>query len=528
MLERGTAKLPCCGSGTNLTKRLEEFRDNESGVLVGFGVFLILILLAVGGMGIDFMRFEYTRTSLQSTLDRAVLAAADLDQTLDAQFVVEDYFAKSDLGNYLKTITVDEGLAHKQVSATAEIAMDTQLIHMVGVPVLNAKAAGSAKESLGAVEISLILDVSGSMGWYSRLTNLKVAAKDFVDLVLDNTKPGDVSISVVPYATQVSLGETMMNEYNVSNEHNYSHCVDFLADEFNNAQILPTEALQRTAHFDPWNQDPLPSGQTLIDPVCPTNQNTRILPFSNDSIALKDHIEGLTAGGNTSIDLGMKWGVALLDPTTGPVVDGLIASGVVENTFADRPKPYDPDQNLKIAIIMTDGENTEQPYMLSPYLDEMSDIWRHNSGKFSVKHNSEWYYPHDGTWNSAPYKDTNGQGSQQISYPELHAMHPLLYLAEHLWGGILGTLNAAANKAYGKYEVHNAGWKDQRLDKICEVAKTQGIIVFTIAFEAPNQGKRLLKRCASSDGHYFDTDGLEINDAFVSIASSISKLRLVQ
>jgi len=419
-------------------------------------------------------------------------------------------------------------MSHKEVSATAEIAMNTQLIHMMGIPTLDARAAGTAKESIGNVEISMILDVSGSMASNSRLTNLKIAAKDFVDLVLNNSQDGDVSISLVPYATQVSLGETMFNEYNATRDHDYSYCIDFIADEFNNTQVLPTEPLQQTAHFDPWNIEPVPSGQSLVRTVCPTNPNTRILPLSKNPDILKTHIDGLTASGNTSIDLGMKWGAALLDPTSQPVVNNLVSAGEIDSVFADRPKAYDPVNNLKIAIIMTDGQHTEQPYMLSPYTDTMSDIWLHNSGKFSVKHNSQYYYPHNDTWNVEPYKDTNGHGSDQLSYAELHNLHPLRYLATYLWGDILGNTNAAEQKAYGKFEVHNTGWKDQRLDRVCQAAKDQGIIVFTIAFEAPYSGRRLLKNCASSDGHYFNADGLEIGDAFVSIASSISKLRLVQ
>lgn len=515
--------------GKEIKRRARAFERDESGVLVAFGVFLILMLLAVGGIGMDLMRFEYTRTSLQSTLDRAVLAAADLDQTLDSTAVVQDYFSKSEMATHLKSVTVDQGLSHKQVSATAEIEMQTQLIHMLGIETLNARAAGTARESIGAVEISLVLDVSGSMGSNSRLANMKVAAKDFVDLVISNSAPGDVSISLVPYATQVSMTANMFGEYNSTEDHVFSHCIDFIANEFNNTQILPTDPLQQTAHFDPWNSNALPSGQSLVSPVCPTNPNSRILPLSNDATVLKNRIDLLTANGNTSIDLGVKWGAAMLDPTSQPIISALVSKGEVDSVFADRPMVYDSTNNLKIIVVMTDGENTEQPYMLSPYTNTMSDIWMHNSGKFSVKHNSSYYYPHNDTWNVEPYKDINGQGSQQLSYPDLHSLHPLKYLAGYLWGDILGSYNAAiTSKSESKYEVHNSGWKDQRLDNVCGAAKNQGVVIFTIAFEAPNSGQRVMEKCASSDGHYFDADGLELSDAFVAIASSISKLRLTQ
>jgi hypothetical protein len=70
--------------------------------------------------------------------------------------------------------------------------------------------------------------------------------------------------------------------------------------------------------------------------------------------------------------------------------------------------------------------------------------------------------------------------------------------------------------------------KDNRLDDICTAAKNAGIVIYSIGFEAPWDGQRELEKCASSDGHYFDVEGVEISDAFASIASSISKLRLTQ
>ena len=58
-----------------------KFAQEEDGVLIKPTIFIFLSMLAVGGIGVDLMRMERDRTELQYTLDRAVLAAADLDQT---------------------------------------------------------------------------------------------------------------------------------------------------------------------------------------------------------------------------------------------------------------------------------------------------------------------------------------------------------------------------------------------------------------------------------------------------------------
>lgn len=84
-----SARQSFCASGG--------FSRNEDGSLLIFGLFMFVIMLIVAGVSLDVMRFEERRTTLQATTDRAVLAAADLRQTLPAKDVVKDYFKKAGL-----------------------------------------------------------------------------------------------------------------------------------------------------------------------------------------------------------------------------------------------------------------------------------------------------------------------------------------------------------------------------------------------------------------------------------------------
>lgn len=47
----------------------------------------------VAGLAVDLARLEYRRTAMQNTLDRAILATADIGQVLKPEDVVEDCFA---------------------------------------------------------------------------------------------------------------------------------------------------------------------------------------------------------------------------------------------------------------------------------------------------------------------------------------------------------------------------------------------------------------------------------------------------
>lgn len=534
-----------------LETRVRAFRDEESGVLVAFGVFFILMILMIGGIGVDLMRFEFTRTSLQSTLDRAVLAAADLDQKLDPQGVVEDYFAKSQMGDYLSSVIVDQGLNYKEVSATAEIEMDTQLIHMLGIQSLNAPAAGTAAESVDGVEISLVLDMSGSMGDNNRLSNLKVAAKDFVTTMINSGPTGDVSLSIVPYATQVNAGPLLASYFNLTNEHNYSHCVNFNSGDFNHTAISTTAQLQRTGPFDPWYTV---AGQNIL-PVCPVRASSDIIAYSLSESDLHTYIDGFSAGGNTSTDIGVKWGTMLLDPAMQPIVTDMIANGDVNSGFAGRPVAYD-DGALKVMVVMSDGQNTSQYYLANYLRSGNSDVWYYegdydNDGDtdriYSIRSGSTYYYKRVTGWNNgyqvhtdAQWVDhpgtTNHSGNQpflnnqstRLTYPQLLNQVTNKFLSDRLYKHIWSDNYA---DQFWQWDGHNSvggGTKDNRMDDICDAAKEAGIIIFTIGFEAPSHGEAVLENCASSQAHFFDVDGIEISDAFVSIAASISKLRLVQ
>src|SRR5690606_37753361 len=81
---------------------------------------------------------------------------------------------------------------------------------------------------------------------------------------------------------------------------------------------------------------------------------------SNRATTLKSQIDGLVAIGATSIELGMKWGTALLDPSAQPITAELATRGLVPTYFADRPAPYEDEETMKIIVLMTDGENFEQ------------------------------------------------------------------------------------------------------------------------------------------------------------------------
>ena len=449
------------------------FARKEDGSMTIFAVFMFLMMLLVGGIGVDLMRNEMDRTRLQATVDRAVLAAADLDQPLDPDAVVRDYFEKAGMSQYLSSVTVDQGLNFRTVTANASTVTPTQFMRMMGVNELPVPALGQAEERVTDVEISMVLDISGSMGWDSKMANLQTAAKTFVDTVINETNEDLISVSLVPYTAQVNAGWDIFSELNTNHVHNYSYCVDFDVADFSLTGLeLSNHTYQQMQHFDQgWNYS-----NPVSNPGCPKRDFEEIVAFSQDAESLKTTIGQYKARANTAIHLGMKWGVALLDPSFQPITEELNNDNLVDDVFSNRPVEFDDPETLKTIVLMTDGQNVDTQRIQPWYYDSSSEIVH---------------------WNRYP----------------LH-----WYLNNYVSG-------YWSNWRYTKYTAAQA---DSMLANICTAAKDQGIVVWSVGFQVNDYSAGVMESCASSPSHFFRVEGVEITEAFEAIAKQINQLRLTQ
>lgn len=544
--------LPSVGEG--LAADLRKFRSDESGSITVMFLIVFIAIIAFTGFGVDLMRNEMKRAHLQATLDRAILAAADLEQELDPAAVVQDYFTKSGLADALSSTVVDEGLGYRVVSATASETSDTLFLGLAGIEEMTAPAAGEAAERMGNVEISLVLDRSGSMAWESvsglptKIENLQVAASEFIDTVVQGPgAPSLTTVSLVSYNATVSLGPVVSQYFNLSAEHNYSSCAIFPDSAFNTLGISRTETLDRLSHFD--IQTTSESTTEIPRPWCPDDSYGATIVHSSDPVELNAAIDALGAAGNTAIDLGMKWGTALLDPSAQDLVSDMITDGHIDPIVAGRPVAYDDPETLKIIVLMTDGENTTE-YDLAPHLQTgMSDVWIDDRGdsdptndRFSSRivnlagNLLDVYYwdRYENGYFSQKYRNTpdGGTAARRMTNAEVYARFGTRALSNKLfrtpyndgqlpWSGY-------SDVYYAYQGIVGADHADNRLSAICQGARDAGIIVFTIGFEAPQRGLDAMLDCASSPAHYFDVEGVEISQAFDSIARTITQLRLTQ
>lgn len=466
------------------------FSREEDGALTILAVFMVLMMLMVCGIAVDLMQNEMMRTRVQNTLDRAILAASDLDQPLPPDEVVDDYFAKAGMTDFLDDVQIVQSadpasLTFRNIQAQAHTRTPSIYMAMTGVTSLPVYTSGTAEEAIKNIEISLVLDISGSMRNSGKIGNMRIAAKEFIDTVLIGNAVNKTSLNIVPYAGQTNpgplafqraggipfatfvenedgdpiiYGDTFVDEE--GNEftipfNTLSSCLDLQNADFDNID-LPAGGYAQTSHFMNWPID----APTMDWGWCPQNQSS-IRYAQNNAGDLRTFIDNLRLHDGTGTQYGMKYGVALLNPSANATFQALNVEGLVPDTFANRPAAFDDEETRKYIVLMTDGQITDQ------YRPED---------------------PHD--WDNATIALNQRTGDRDRS----------------------STTNTNVSNFYS----------------VCDMAKAQGITVYTIAFEAPSNAITQMRNCATSPAFFYRVEGVEISTAFRSIARQINELRLTQ
>ncbi|GIT89974.1 hypothetical protein JANAI62_05420 [Jannaschia pagri] len=377
------------------------FYRREDGALAVFGLLILVMMMIAAGVALDMMRSEVDRAHVQSTIDRAVLAAASLDQAADPTEVVQNYLRVNGIDEDSVTITTSVTSQSRRISAQANSDVNTIFMGMLGYDELVVPLSSTAAEDKGDVEVAMVLDISGSMSG-SKHTNLQSAAIAFANNIFTTAanENSRAVISVIPYQDSVNLGDEVGTWFPMTMEHTYSRCVIFdTAEAYLTTGIAAGTVLTRVNHFDRHEYSHNYDG-TIRRSVCPTDNSRAILPWATNIGTVRDHINALVARAGTAVNLGVKWGAAMLDPSLRPHATQMIADGKLSTTYQNIPADLDDPATTKILIVMSDGKN-----------EEMRDIYpdRKNgpSGVFVYRPDLEVpvLTPVDGTTNS-----TQGDG----------------------------------------------------------------------------------------------------------------------
>ena len=593
---------------TAFADRLNRFSRDESGTITLLMLVLFISILLMTGLALDLAKHESQRADLQSALDRGVMPAASVRQTLeydaeddtnDITRMIRSYVSTRTLsGEEANIEVVDKStLGERRFGVSADFGMPTDFFRLVGVS--NLQVSGFAEAAQGAnLEISLLLDISGSMRFrvngggtpspnsgQSRIFQMIPAAKSFIDSVTANgTEPG-VRINLIPYAGQVNPGEWMFDslggksctpERSARNTmsdasgnylntdcnpdivdtpkmlrdkavdlgepvdffvtpdpdpengidegkfvyanydpdvhtdinppdplwaHDNGYCMYLEPDAFGETRAvrLPSVSIDaepgQVPHFHHWGIASkwmqwgwCPSEKMKIMYMASGTEDYDALIDTIDSFALNLDEDGNWYGNlhdGTGTYTAMKWGAALLNPDTKPVMDDMAADG----------------------LIQPDAESGENMFPLGTSEDWTRTAEGNLTPKFIVLF-------------------TDGQVNHDIKIKPSDLSNPEKIASF--------TSENAGNETNNDSSVGTTKFINKRdgrdyLKDVCKQAKENGVTIFTIAFLTSDSE---MKECASEDGFAYsvksDSDMCDLGCVFGKIASNIKKLQLTQ
>lgn len=291
---------------------------------------------------------------------------------------------------------------------------------------------------------------------------MKVAAKEFVDLMLTGSSASDTTINLIPFAGQVNPGAYVMGKMTPARVHGYSSCIDADTTELLGGDLTNMGTARQTPHFQYFRFE-ADYGHNAEWGWCPSDTQA-IEYMSNNASRLKDRIEDFVAHDGTGIPIAMSWALGLLRPNAQPLIADLADQNMVEDRFANRPLPMGGNDTMKVIVLMSDGRTTQQMRPMAWAYDEQ---------------------------------------------------HEIEDLAENYMSNAEEMISVADARTH--------------LDALCNSAKGQKVVVFTVGFDLSGTDYALddLRDCASGIGHFYNVNGVELSEAFEAIATTITKLRLV-
>lgn len=196
-----------------LARLVARFRRDERGAFAVIFGLMAIVLIAMGGAVVDYVSLEQTRGRAQVALDAAALALQPqiYDEDLDdadllamAEALVIERIADDRVQVDVDQITVDR--VQGALLLGGRFTIPTIFVQLVGVDEMSARYTSEAVRGSLDIEISLALDVTGSMAG-QRIIDLQDAVDELIDAVVqDEQEPNYSKMALVPYAQAVNVG----------------------------------------------------------------------------------------------------------------------------------------------------------------------------------------------------------------------------------------------------------------------------------------------------------------------------------
>ncbi|MEZ6001685.1 pilus assembly protein TadG-related protein [Hyphomonas sp.] len=369
-----------------MLNKLTTWIDNRDGNVAMILAIAIVPILALVGIAIDLQNTNTSRQFIQYTMDNAVIAGSREMQAGKSKAEINTYIRNYVEGvikakNYMvacKPVEVTYSDGSQDINATIKCQQKTTLTELIGYQYLDFAVTSGSTYGIGKVDVSFVFDISGSMGWSGKMSALKDAAEDAVDVLLptgEAANMGDVRLSMVSYSNYVDAGDYFKAVTNLNPTRTFTNtyttteavCVkwkrngrcrkyEYQEVEKTSSQTFTNTCVEERLGSDAYTDDD-PGPFAWIEAIEPTYNSSKgtwsmascnpigPLPLTNDRTDLKNYINGLNASGGTAGHIGIAWGWYMISPEW----DSVWPSG-------SDPLGYDEPDSAKAMIIMTDGD----------------------------------------------------------------------------------------------------------------------------------------------------------------------------
>jgi Flp pilus assembly protein TadG len=453
--------------------------DRRGNVAILFALVLVPVLGLIG-LAVDYSRASSTSSDMQAALDSAALMLArnpSLTTMTNAQLqaTASSYFlALFNRPNILPAVqTATYNSTNSTVTLTASASVSTTVLG--GWPfrlrTMSLASSTTVTWGMGNLQVALVLDNTGSMADYNKLTNLQTAAHQLLaQLQAAATNGASVQVAIIPFTTDVNIGTsyassswidwsnwstqgsiengmTCSNGNNgwgggwggfgwggfggatcgSSNHSGWNGCVmdrgDSSGPDSANYDILTTAPISGTvASYFPADQSPW----------CPL----QLIPLSTNWTALNTEVTNMTANGNTNQAIGLVWGWQAL----------------TQSAPLNAPAP--PANTQKIIILLTDGLNTQDRWSSTQsYIDAREQLLCTNIKNAGITIYTYWSCPAiRRSCRTAPATRPNISRSRnpaRSSPPSTRSGHRSPSCTSPSDGGLIGAWHAPATAADG-------------------------------------------------------------------------------
>ncbi|MAN74171.1 MAG: hypothetical protein CME85_11355 [Henriciella sp.] len=495
------------------SSRASQFLRHRKGNVAVIWAFALLPIFAVIGLTIDTQLAFGKKERVQYAADSAVLAGARMLQSSNSKTQAiahaRDYFnalIADRSGLHCETLEVTYP-GDDEIAASSSCYQDTTLSQIFGRARLDFNIVSTATYGVGKLDVSFVFDISGSMGDYGRLHDLKAAAKDAVTTLLPapgSSSDGDVRIAMVAYNDVIDAGKYFESVTGLKKRRYYS----------TDRTVTTTKKVEEEV--------------CAPEPTCDFWFFGRCWKWVRDCKWVEKDVTTTTTVTYTSLPIDStcvyeREGTYKFEdeqPTQ------LITPDLV-NTLQEGQRRASTDANN------SDGYMTAKAHAT---FDEGSKLWTPKDTNCNAKEPFELSHNHtqiDHYIDSL--RDGGGTaGHQGIAWG--------WYLISPKWGDIFDhnakplpydepdTTKAMIIMTDGEFnrQYHSGqGSSAAQAKALCDKIKEEDVVIFTVAFQAPEDGAEVLAYCATSEEHAFKaSNGAELQASYQSIATSISDLRI--